>query len=374
MATITPVPEPLAAPEMPASGFLGIHHLEIYVGNARQSSHYYRTVCGFEPVARAGLETGQRDEYAIAMTQGSIGILLKSALRPDAPAAEFVRRHGEGVHDIAFEVTDAAAQFERAIQHGATPILAPTEVEDEQGAIVRAIIGTHGSVRHSFIQRNGYAGTFLPGMQACPAAPARPGVGLTAIDHVAFSLKPGSLQEWADFYGEALGFQLTRREDVSTAYSGMNSCVVEDANGRVKFPLVEPRAGLRKSQIEEYLCFNGGPGAQHAALHTDDIIGTIRNLREAGLEFLRTPQTYYELLPARVGTIDEQVGALRDLCILVDRDPSGYLLQIFSQPLDSRPTFFLEVIQRKGATGFGSGNIRALFEAVEREQALRGNL
>jgi 4-hydroxyphenylpyruvate dioxygenase len=371
MATVT---APFLATEPPATGFLGIDHLEIYVGNARVSSHYYRTVCGFEAVAQAGLETGRRDECAIAMTQGSIRILLKSALHPSAPAAEFVREHGEGVHDIAFEVTDVGEVFELAVRHGARPIQPPAVVEDEHGAVVRATIGTHGSVRHSFIRRNGYSGPFLPGLRAATPLPVRRGVGLSAIDHVAFSLKPGSLQEWVDFYCGALGFRQTRREDVSTEYSGMNSRVVEDPSGRVKFPLTEPRAGLRKSQIEEYLCFNGGPGAQHAALRTDDIIGSIRMLREGGLEFLRTPAAYYDLLAARVGSLDEDTALLRDLCILVDRDPSGYLLQIFSQPMDTRPTFFLEVIQRKGATGFGSGNIRALFEAVEREQALRGNL
>jgi 4-hydroxyphenylpyruvate dioxygenase len=364
----------LTANAVAPSTFLGCHHLELYVGNTRQASHYYQSACGFEPVAHSGLTTGARDDDAIALRQGDIRILLKSALHPDAPSAEYVRRHGEGVYDVALEVLDAQAVFERAVEGGATAIHPPAADEDDFGSVVRATIGTPGPVRHTLVQRNGYSGPFLPGFKPIAGGPPVRPVGLRCVDHVAFSLQPGSLQQWVDFYGGTFGFQQTRAEETVTSHSGMASRVMEDLSGRVKFPLTEPTIGKRKSQIEEYLHFNNGPGAQHAALGSDDVIGSVRALRAAGIKFLRTPGTFYDLLRARVGDIDEDCAALRELSILVDRDPGGYLLQIFTEPLDSRPTFFLEIIQRKGATGFGSGNIRALFEAVEREQALRGNL
>jgi 4-hydroxyphenylpyruvate dioxygenase len=315
-----------------------------------------------------------RARYAIVLRRGEIQIVLKSALHARAPAAEYVKRHGEGVHDVALAVEDLGAVFTSAVSHGATVVEPPSVVQDEHGSVVRAVLGTAGIFRHTLIQPLDYDGPFLPGFEAIAPSGPVPDLGLTAIDHVALGVAPGTLHAWTDFYRSALGFQVTHSEDVTTEQTAMNSFVVADPRGRVKFPMTEPRAGRRKSQVDEYLSFTDGPGAQHAALRTDDIITTVRRMQEAGMEFLRTPAAYYDALPARVGELDEDLAALRELNILVDRDATGYLLQIFTQPLDSRPTFFLEIIQRRGAVGFGSGNIRALFEAVEREQARRGNL
>lgn len=350
--------------------FQRIHHLEICVGNPKQASHYYRHVCGFDAIARSGFETGNVHESSIAMRQNEIVVLLTSALCNQTPAAEYLRQHGEGVCDVAFEVTDASAAFNHAVSGGALPVQPPKVVEDEWGAITRATVGTPGSMTHSLIQRNGYKGAFLPGMQPVTGM-NNGGVGLIAVDHVAVSIQRSTLNEWVDFYGRAFGFSQTRSEQVATEYSGMNSRVMEASGGSIRIPLTEPMPGRRRSQIDEYLTFNGGAGVQHAAFLTDNIVRTVRLLKEAGLDFLMTPGAYYEALQPRVGTIRQELASLRELGILADRDGDGYLLQIFSRALNSRPTFFLEIIERNGSAGFGSGNIRALYEAVEREQSLR---
>ncbi len=355
----------------------GIDHVEFYVGNARQAAHFYRTALGFKPVAYAGLETGVRDRTSYVLEQRSIRLVLTGALDPQGDVAEHVRLHGDGVKDIAFLVDDAAQAFEETVRRGAQPILEPTVIEGQKGHVIKATIAAYGDTAHSFIQRDAYHGTFFPKFHAIKKpAPSTP-IGLAAIDHIVGNVELGRMDEWVDFYNQVLGFRQLQHfsdEDISTEYSALMSKVVQNGTGRIKFPINEPAEGKRKSQIDEYLQFYRGPGVQHLALLTDDIIATVRALRANGVDFLRTPDTYYEVLSERVGKIDEDMGALRELGILVDRDDEGYLLQIFTKPLQDRPTVFFEIIQRKGARGFGAGNFKALFEAIEREQALRGNL
>lgn len=354
------------------SGLLGFDFVELYVGNALQAAHFYRSAFGFTPVARAGLETGVRDRSSIVLQQQDVCLVVTSALRPDHPIGEMVRQHGDCVRDVALRVEDAERAFERAVRHGAIPIMEPTALEDGNGRVVRAIIGGPSDFVHSLVGRQGYSGTFLPGFQpiAVDAGARRPLV--QRVDHVAFSVERGTLGRWAAFYQEALGFEEVPQEDTATEYSAMRSTVVQ--SGDIRFPLVEPADGRRKSQVEDYLQFHGGAGAQHVALLSDDIVDTVRRLRAGGIEFLKAPRMYYEMLHERVGAVDEDVAALRELDILLDRDEWGSLLQIFSKPVQSRPTLFFEVIQRNQARGFGSGNIRALFQAMELEQALRGSL
>lgn len=350
-------------------------YVDLYVGNTHQAAHYYRTAFGFEPLAYSGLETGERDRASLVMQQGKVRLVLTSALSPDSPVAEHVRVHGDGVKDIAFTVANAASAFEEAVRRGARPIMAPTVLEDETGRVVKATIGSFGEIVHSLIQRDGYEGPFLPPYQPVKSSPPVTRIGVERLDHVALSVEAGTLNEWIEFYINVLGFVETHEENISTEYSAMNSKVVQSSNGNIKFPTVEPAPGKRKSQVQEYLEFHHGPGAQHAAFLSPDITQTVQALRQNGVEFLRVPDCYYEVLEERVGKLEEEdLATLSKLNILVDRDPKGYLMQTFTKPVQSRPTFFLEVIQRKGAVGFGGGNIKALFEAVEREQALRGNL
>jgi 4-hydroxyphenylpyruvate dioxygenase len=356
---------------IPMSGF---DHIEIYVGNARQAAHFYRTVFGFTPVAYRGLETGDRDRTSIALRQKEINIVLTEALAADSEVAEHVKQHGEDVKDIAFTVDDAAGAYESAVSRGARPVMSPTVLEDEHGSVTKATIGAFGDTVHTFVERKDYRGAFLPTFQPVTNPPPVRPTGLYAIDHVAVSIEAHKMNELVDYYIQVLGFHHSYSEDILTEYSGMNSKVVQDSTGAIKFPIVEPTKGKRKSQVEEYLAYHQGAGAQHVALTSDDIVRTVRALRENGTEFLPTLGTYYGMLNERVGTIEEEVEQLRDLNILVDRDEWGYLMQIFTKPLLNRPTVFMEVIQRKGARGFGGGNIKALFEAVEREQSLRGNL
>ncbi|HEX2091629.1 MAG TPA: 4-hydroxyphenylpyruvate dioxygenase [Longimicrobiaceae bacterium] len=355
----------------------GIHHVEMYVGNAYQAAHFYRTAFGFRPVAKAGLATGVRDRTSFAMEQGKIRLVLTSALDPDSPVARHVNRHGDGVHDVAFTVDDVAKAFEAAVSRGARPVMEPTVIEDERGRVVRATIGAFGDTVHSFIQLDGYQGRFLPGFQPFdnmgPVVPT----GLTAVDHVAVSLEEGNLDAMVEFYTQVLGFHQSHAEMVWTERSAMNSKVVEDPTGSIKFPMQEPahKEGLGKSQIDEYLDFHRGSGTQHVAYLTDDIVRAIRAIRGNGIQFNRVPHTYYEALEERVGKLDpELMREISDLGILVDSEEDGTLLQVFSEPLEGRPTFFVEVIERRGAKGFGAGNIKALFESIEREQALRGTL
>jgi 4-hydroxyphenylpyruvate dioxygenase len=352
----------------------GFDYIELYVGNARQAAHFYRTAFGFAPIAYSGLETGVRDRTSIVVQQNDVTLMLTAPLTPDSPVADHVKLHGDDVKDIALSVIDAELAFDIAVENGARPIMAPTVIGSPEGSVKKATIGAFGDTVHSFIERNGHGPSFFPGFRKFKNPLPAISTGLKAIDHVALSVKPDQLNELVEFYHRVLDLHQSFTEDVATDYSSMNSKVVENRTGRIKFPIVEPGAGKHKSQIEEYLAFHQGPGAQHIALNTDDIVDTIRALRANGNEFLETPGSYYDMLTARVGEIEEDVDELRDLNILVDRDEWGYLMQIFTKPLLSRPTVFMEIIQRKRAKGFGSGNIKALFQAMEREQAIRGNL
>ncbi len=355
----------------------GIDYVEFYVGNARQAAHYYRTAFGFTPLAYAGLETGVRDRCSFVLEQRTIRLVLTSALSPDSPIAEHVKRHGDGVKDIALLVDDARGAFEATVARGAGPVMEPTVLEGKKGQIVKATIATYGDTVHSFIQRGDYSGAFAPQYNRIQNPAPAPQVGFASIDHIVGNVELGKMDEWVDFYNTVMGFRQLQQftdDDISTEYSALMSKVVQNGTGRIKFPINEPAEGRRKSQIDEYLEFYGGPGAQHLALTTPDIIKTVRQLKANGVEFLRTPGAYYEDLGERIGHIDEDMAVIRELNILVDRDDEGYLLQIFTKPLQDRPTVFIEVIQRKGARGFGNGNFKALFEAIEREQELRGNL
>jgi 4-hydroxyphenylpyruvate dioxygenase len=354
-------------------------HIEFYVGNAKQAAHYYATTFGFTQTAYAGLETGVRDRASYVLEQGKIRLVLTSALTGDSPISEHVLRHGDGVKDIALEVPDAAKAYQQAIAAGARSALEPTVTEDSFGQVRRSAIYTYGETIHSFVERMDYAGVFLPGfkpVEEASAARAR-GVGLAAIDHIVGNVELGKMDEWVKFYEKVLGFtQIIHFDDeaISTEYSALMSKVMQGGHGKIKFPINEPAQGRRKSQIQEYLDYYDGPGVQHIALITGDIIATVRQMQEQGVQFLPGLSSYYDELEGRVGKIDEDISELQKLGILVDRDDDGYLLQIFTKNVQDRPTVFIEVIQRKGARGFGEGNFKALFEAIERDQALRGNL
>ncbi len=358
--------------------FHSIDHVEFYVSNARQAAHFYRSTLGLVPLAYAGLETGVRDRASWLLGRGHVRFLLTSPLTPDsAPEiSRHIERHGDGVKDIALRVSNAQAAYEEAVRRGAKSVQEPTEFEDGHGRFVRASIATYGDTIHSFIEREGYKGT-LPGFRNIENPPSAPDTGIAAIDHIVGNVELGHMDEWVGFYRDVMGFsQLTHFTDqaISTDYTALMSKVMQNGSGRIKFPINEPAEGKRKSQIDEYLSFYGGPGVQHIALATKDIVATVDALKTAGIDFLRVPEAYYTELPARVGPIDENVEELAKRGILVDRDDEGYLLQIFSQPMQDRPTLFFEVIRRHGCKGFGVGNFKALFEAIEREQALRGNL
>jgi 4-hydroxyphenylpyruvate dioxygenase len=352
-----------------------IHHVEFWVGNAKQAAFFYRQAFGFSQFAYAGLETGQRQATSYALQQGRARFLLTTPLSPEGAVADHIRLHGDGVRDIAFQVDDAGAAFEEAVRRGAKPAMEPQALSDEHGEVRRAAIHTYGETLHSFISNHGYTGPFLPGFQARDVPGA--GVGILRIDHIVGNVELGRMDEWASWYSDVLGFERYLSfddKDISTEYSALMSIVMSDDSGSVKFPINEPAAGKRKSQIDEYLEYYGGPGVQHIALQTADIAATVSRLRDQGVEFLRVPPSYYDTLASRVGEIDEAIETIRALGILVDRDQEGYLLQLFTRPVEDRPTLFFELIQRKGSRGFGKGNFRALFEAIEREQELRGNL
>ena len=352
----------------------GIDYIELYVGNARQAAHYFRTAFGFTPIAYAGLETGVRDRMSFVMRQDKSFLVLTSPMAPDGPIAEEVMGHGDAVKDIAFRVDNAAEAFDKVVRRGARPLMEPTVLEGDTGRIIKATVASFGDTVHSFIQRDNFdSPSFFPTYQEIPRAPV-PWTGLNEIDHFAVSLPQGELDHWVEFYTQVLGFHQVFQEAIKTEYSAMNSKVVQDTTDNIKFVLIEPVPGKRKSQIEEFLKYNCGPGVQHAALHTNDIIGTVRALQANGVGMVPAPASYYEMLPERIGSISEDTEALREVNVLVDRDEWGYLLQIFTLPIQSRPTFFIEVIQRKDARTFGNGNIQALFKALEREQAKRGNL
>lgn len=363
-------------PEQNPLRLKSIHHVEFYVGNAKQAAFYYRNAFGFSQIAYAGLETGVRDRTSYVMQQGKARLVLTTPLSGEGPIAEHVRAHGDGVRDIAFHVDDADAAYREAVARGATPVSEPADVCDERGTIRHAAIATYGDTTHSLLSYRDYQGPFLPGFVERRVEAARD-AGLLRIDHMVGNVELGRMNHWAEWYSRVLGFARYISfddKDISTEYSALMSIVMSDNSYAIKFPLNEPAPGKRKSQIDEYLQFYGGPGVQHIAMLTNDILETIRTLRANGVEFLSVPDSYYEALPSRVGEIDEAIQTIRDLRILVDRDEEGYLLQLFTRPVQDRPTVFFEIIQRKGSRGFGKGNFRALFEAIEREQALRGNL
>jgi len=372
--------QPVVAPESaPAKDFMplhGIDHVELYVGNAAQAAYYYHHAFGFREVAYAGLETGVRDRVSHVMRQGRITLVLTGTLRSDSPIAAHHHRHGDGVRVIALSVPDVDYAYRAALERGARGIAEPAESSDEHGTVRRASIATYGDTLHTFVERGSYSGPFLPGY-APRAGEETGGVGLLAVDHIVGNVELGKMDEWVRYYEDVFGMrEMIHFSDdaISTEYSALMSKVVTDGNGRVKFPLNEPAEGRRKSQIDEYLEFYEGAGAQHIAVATRDIVRTVTEMRERGIEFLQTPDAYYDEVPGRVGEIEESLDDLRRLGILVDRDDEGYLLQIFTKPVGDRPTLFFEVIERHGARGFGEGNFKALFEAIEREQELRGNL
>ena len=371
--------QPVAAPD-PTKDFMplhGIDHVEFYVGNALQSAFFWIQALGFKEVAYAGLETGVRDRASHVLQQGRIRIVLTGSLRPEHEVGLHVARHGDGVKVIALSVPSVENAYREATQRGAEGVTEPYELSDEHGTVKLATIKTYGETLHTFVERGDYKGAFLPGFAARDIAPAQGDSGLLAIDHIVGNVELGAMDRWVKYYEDVFGMREMLHfsdEDISTEYSALMSKVVTNGNGRVKFPLNEPAEGKRKSQIDEYLEYYGGAGAQHIAVATRDIVKTVEALKSRGIEFLNTPETYYDDAPGRVGEIAESFDDLKRLGILVDRDDEGYLLQIFTKPIGDRPTVFLEVIERHGARGFGDGNFKALFEAIEREQALRGNL
>ena len=355
----------------------GTDFVEFYVGNAKQASHYYRTAFGFQLVGYRGPETGTRDRASYLLQQNKVRLLLTTALSPDHPAAAHVALHGDGVRDIALWVDDARQAFDAAIERGARPAQKPTVLRDDGGEVVIAGIHTYGDTIHSLIERRNYKGLFLPGFQTVNPGYSPAPVGLQYVDHCVGNVELGAMNTWVNFYQDVMGFRNLVSfddKDISTEYSSLMSKVVASGNDRIKFPINEPAQGRKKSQIDEYLEFYRGPGVQHLAMATDNIIETVTALRDRGVDFLQVPKAYYDSVLDRVGHIDEDLAPLKELGILVDRDDEGYLLQIFSKPVQDRPTLFFEIIQRKGAKSFGKGNFKALFEAIEREQAARGNL
>ncbi len=353
-------------------------YIEFFVGNAKQASQFYQCTFGFEQVAYAGPETGLHDRASYVLEQHDIRFVLTSSLRGDDAVAEHVKQHGDGVRDVAIRVRDARSAWEMAVRGGARSVLEPVERQDENGRVVLATIATYGDTVHTFVERDGYGGAFLPGYVALTKrAPRAAKPHLLAIDHCVGNVGWGEMDLWGSFYEKVFGFsQLVSFDDkdISTEFTALKSKVMSDARHRVKFPINEPAHGKKKSQIEEYLDFYRGAGVQHLAIRTDDIVATIDALRENGVEFLDTPDTYYDDLRSRVGEIDEDIEVLRKRKILVDRDDLGYMLQIFTKPLQDRPTVFFEIIQRKGSLSFGKGNFKALFVSIEKEQEKRGTL
>ncbi|TRO67258.1 4-hydroxyphenylpyruvate dioxygenase [Christiangramia sabulilitoris] len=356
---------------------LGTDFVELYVGNAKQAAYYYQHAWGFQPIAYAGLETGKKDSVSYVMQQGKIRIVLTSPLEKDGKINEHINKHGDGVKFVALWVDDARKSYEETTKRGAKSYVEPYEIEDENGKAVISGIHTYGETIHLFVERGEYDGPFLPGYRVYDTKAKSPDTGLKFIDHMVGNVGWNEMNKWVEFYGKVMGFaQLVSFDDkdISTDYTALMSKVMSNGNGRIKFPINEPAEGKKKSQIEEYIDFYNGAGVQHIALATDNIIETVTALRDRGVEFLYVPETYYDDLLDRVGEIDEELEPLKELGVLVDRDDEGYLLQIFTKPVLDRPTMFFEIIQRKGAQSFGKGNFKALFEAIEREQDLRGTL
>ena len=355
----------------------GTDHVEFYVGNAKQSAHYYQHAFGFQLIAYSGPETGVRSKASYVLQQGKVRLVLTSSLIPNSEISDHVKSHGDGVKVLALWVDDVELSYGETISRGAVSAMEPQTLEDEHGQVKVCAIKTYGDTIHKFIERTHYQGPFLPGFipmnSIFPSIP----IGIQYVDHCVGNVGLGEMDEWVKFYEDVMGFKLLITfddEDISTEYSALMSKVVSNGNGYIKFPINEPAEGKKKSQIEEYIEYYGGPGVQHIALATDDILYTVSELRNRGVDFLNVPDVYYDDLKDRVGAIEEGIQILKELNILVDRDDDGYLLQIFTKPVQDRPTVFYEIIQRKGAKSFGKGNFKALFEAIEREQALRGNL
>src|SRR3984885_10523194 len=354
----------------------GAYYVEFYVGNARQASYFYRMAMGFHLIAYAGPETGQRDRASYVLQQGKIRFVLTTPLRPDNEVAEHIRLHGDGVRDVALWVDDAKQAWRETTRRGARSVQEPHATSDDHGTVKTASIAIYGDTIHTFVERKNYHGPFLPGFVSKGKDHLPRLIGLLNVYRGVGNVGWNEMNRLVDFYATVMGFSLYQHfdeKDISTEYSALMSKVMANGNGRVKFPINEPAVGKKKSQIEEYLEFYGGPGVQHIAMATGDIVETVSRMRAQGIEFLRVPSTYYDDLEKRSGKIDEPVGELADLGILVDRDDEGYMLQIFTKPVEDRPTLFYEVIQRKGSRSFGKGNFKALFEAIEREQASRGN-
>lgn len=356
----------------------GTDHIEFYVGNAKQAAYFYQSAFGFKLTAYAGPETGVRDRVSYVLEQGKVRLIMTAALRPDHEIAEHVKEHGDGVKVLALWVDDARQSFQETTRRGAKPYFEPKTYEDDDGKIVVSAIHTYGETIHKFVERKEYNGLFMPNYkEPVNTIVNNKELGFTYVDHCVGNVELGKMNEWVEFYREVMGFNLLLTfddKDISTDYSALMSKVVSNGNGYIKFPINEPAEGKKKSQIEEYLEFYRSPGVQHIAMGTNDIISTVSELRDRGVDFLQVPDTYYDDLNDRVGDIKEDIDDLRKLNILVDRDDEGYLLQIFTKPVQDRPTLFYEIIQREGARSFGKGNFKALFEAIEREQELRGNL
>jgi len=355
----------------------GTDYLELYVSNAKQAAHFYRSAMGFSPLAYSGLETQNKTTESYVVVQDKIRLVLTSPLRSGTAIGKHIDKHGDGVKVTALWVDDATYAYEEAIKRGAKSFMEPTIEEDEHGKVVRSGIHSYGEVVHIFVERKEYNGVFLPGYVKWESAYETESVGLKFVDHMVGNVELGQMDVWVKFYEEVMGFKQIMSfddKDISTEFTALMSKVMSNGNGRIKFPINEPAPGLKKSQVDEYLEFYEGAGVQHIAVATDDIISTVTQLKARGIDFLEVPDTYYDVLNERVGPIDEDIEKLRKLKILVDRDDEGYLLQIFTKTVQARPTMFFEIIQRKGATSFGKGNFKALFEALEREQELRGTL
>jgi 4-hydroxyphenylpyruvate dioxygenase len=356
---------------------LGTDHIEFWVGNAKQAAFYYQKAFGYELIAYAGPETGVRDRASYVLQQGKIRLVLTTSLDPNSEISAHVTKHGDGVKVLALGVDDAEKSFYETMSRGAKAHSQPKTMQDEHGEVKTASIHTYGDTIHTFVERKKYTGAFMPGFKPAKSPFRVEPIGLEVVDHCVGNVELGEMNRWVKFYEDVLGFKMIITfddKDISTEYSALMSKVVTNGNGYVKFPINEPAEGKKKSQIDEYLEFYRGPGVQHIAVLTKDVIKTVSELQRRGVEFLRVPTNYYDDLQKRVGKIDEDVATLRELGILVDRDDEGYLLQIFTKPVEDRPTVFYEIIQRKGAKSFGKGNFKALFEAIEREQAIRGNL
>ena len=355
----------------------GTDYVELYVGNAKQAAHYYKTAFGFQSLAYAGLETGMRDQVSYVLIQDKIRLVLTTPLNSESHVADHIKKHGDGVKVIALWVDDACKAFEETTSRGAEVYFEPVVEKDEHGEVVRAGIRTYGETVHIFVERKNYRGIFLPGFEKWESDYNPPSTGLKYIDHMVGNVELGSMNKWAAFYADVMGFAnliTFDDKDIATEYTALMSKVMTNGNGRIKFPINEPAKGLKKSQVEEYLDFYEGPGCQHIAVATDDIVFTISEMKKRGVEFLYVPGKYYDTVQNRVGVIAEDMDILKSLGIMVDRDEEGYLLQIFSKPVEDRPTLFFEIIQRKGARSFGKGNFQALFESIEAEQARRGTL